>query len=182
MDGRKKDGPATREAILEAARTAFTRAGFQGAGVREIAALVGVHPSLVNRYFGTKQELFDEAVPSTFDISPLLPTERADFAPAVARHVLSKEKGAFDPTLAMVRSVGDPDAVRMLKAGLQERFVEPLAGWLSGPDARERAGLILAMLAGVAIVRDVLGVEALASDGDTVADRLGEVLAALVDA
>ena len=84
-DKRRKDAGATRAAILDAARRAFTEAGYDGAGLREIAAAAGVHASLVNRYFGTKERLFDEAVPATFSVEPLLTEDRAAFAPALAK-------------------------------------------------------------------------------------------------
>src|SRR3954471_24142962 len=63
---RKRDAAATREAILASAVQAFTRHGYDGAGVRGIAEGAGVTAKLVNRYFGTKEKLFAEAVDSSF--------------------------------------------------------------------------------------------------------------------
>ena len=59
---RKRNAATTREAILLSARQAFARLGYDGAGVREIAAGAGVTAMLVNRYFGSKEELFAEAI------------------------------------------------------------------------------------------------------------------------
>ena len=59
---RRRNAAATREAILASARRAFARAGYDGAGVREIAAGAGVTAMLVNRYFGSKEQLFAEAI------------------------------------------------------------------------------------------------------------------------
>lgn len=179
MSGRQRNASATREAILEAAREAFTTHGYIGAGVREIAAAVGVHPSLVNRYFGSKERLFDEAVPATFDIRPFLTRPASDVPAALARYIVEKERGSFDATLAMVRSAGSPEASALLRRGLERGFIEPLASWLGGPYARERAGLILAALAGVAISRDVLAVNAL-TDREAVADQLTRLIESLV--
>src|SRR5277367_2716998 len=59
---RRRGAAATRQAILDSARDAFARAGYDGAGVREIAAGAGVTAMLVNRYFGSKEGLFTEVV------------------------------------------------------------------------------------------------------------------------
>ena len=58
----RRDAAATREAILRAGVEAFTRAGYDGVGVREIAQNAGVTAMLVNRYFGSKEGLFAEVV------------------------------------------------------------------------------------------------------------------------
>src|ERR1700754_4940088 len=62
---RRRDATATRKAILASAREAFARLGYDGAGVREIAAGAGVTAMLVNRYFGSKERLFAEAIAAT---------------------------------------------------------------------------------------------------------------------
>lgn len=48
----------------------FARAGYDGVGVREIAGDAGVTAMLVNRYFGSKEQLFAEAVETSF-VSPV---------------------------------------------------------------------------------------------------------------
>ncbi|MDO4827163.1 MAG: TetR/AcrR family transcriptional regulator [Bacteroidia bacterium] len=52
-------GKTTEEKILEAAKTAFIRDGFNGARVRDIAESAGVNLALVNYHFGSKRELFN---------------------------------------------------------------------------------------------------------------------------
>src|SRR4051794_29036776 len=59
---RRRNAGATRQAILASARTAFARAGYDGVGVREIAHGAGVTAMLVNRYFGSKEQLFAEVL------------------------------------------------------------------------------------------------------------------------
>src|SRR6201986_5413050 len=61
----RRDAVATRAAILASARRAFAAAGYDGAGVREIAKGAGVTAMLVNRYFGSKEKLFAEVVADT---------------------------------------------------------------------------------------------------------------------
>src|SRR5262245_24637290 len=62
---RRRNAAATRAAILASARAAFVRSGYDGAGVREIAAGAGVTAMLVNRYFGSKERLFAEVAAET---------------------------------------------------------------------------------------------------------------------
>jgi hypothetical protein len=140
-----------------------------------------VHPSLVNRYFGSKEQLFAEAVPATFSVEPLLSDSKEGFGYRLAEYVLGKEKVDFDATLAMIRSAGNHDAARMLREGLDERFVAPLATWLGEPSSQERAGMVVSILAGVAIMRDVLEIEALKSNREVICQLLGDALQRIID-
>jgi AcrR family transcriptional regulator len=55
----KGQGPDIRAAILDAAEDLFSRHGFYGVTVRQVAAEVGVDTALIHYYFGAKRELFD---------------------------------------------------------------------------------------------------------------------------
>ena len=59
---RKRNAAATRAAMLDAAVCRFARDGYDGASVRDIAADAGVDAALVSRYFGGKEELFNEVL------------------------------------------------------------------------------------------------------------------------
>ncbi|MEJ1933236.1 TetR family transcriptional regulator [Nostoc sp. NIES-2111] len=180
-EARPRNAAATREAILAAARVAFTRDGYDGAGVREIAAAAGANQALVNRYFGSKEKLFTEAVASAFSIVELLPDTQEGFAQAIARYVLTKPKkqnGEFDPTLAMLRSAGNADAAELMKAGMDRDFVRPLAEWLGGEHAEQRAAMFVSVLAGLSVMRDVLRISALQTDEDVLVNILSALLAA----
>src|SRR6187399_3507962 len=72
---RRRDAAATRRAILTSARKAFARAGYDGVGVREIAAGAGVTAMLVNRYFGSKEQLFAEVLAATSAAPTILTPE-----------------------------------------------------------------------------------------------------------
>lgn len=54
--------PATRERILDAAERLFAEHGFAGTSHRQITAAAGVNLAAVNYHFGSKEELFLEAV------------------------------------------------------------------------------------------------------------------------
>src|SRR5580698_11604578 len=117
---RRRNAAASREAILESARHGFARAGYDGAGVREIAESAGVTAMLVNRYFGSKEKLFAEVVAATM-ASPGILTEEittekpglATFGRDVAEALVAKTApGAIplDGFLIMLRSAANERA------------------------------------------------------------------------
>ena len=55
----KGQGPDLRESILDAAEALFSRHGFYGVTVRQVATEAGVDTALIHYYFGAKRELFD---------------------------------------------------------------------------------------------------------------------------
>jgi AcrR family transcriptional regulator len=56
----KGQGPDLRQAILDAAEALFSRHGFHGVTVRQVATEAGVDTALIHYYFGAKRELFDQ--------------------------------------------------------------------------------------------------------------------------
>lgn len=164
---RPRNAQATRGAILEAARACFTEAGYEHVGIRDVAARAGVNGALVIRYFGSKMQLFAQAFAGRFLLDQLSNGGPLD-GERIAQAVLKKEvyPGRFDVVSALVRSAPDPQAAAILKKGLEEEFIKPLAASLRGAQARQRAALITAYLLGLAIARDVMGVTALADSPD----------------
>jgi AcrR family transcriptional regulator len=162
---RPRDATATRAAILEAARVRFTRDGFDRVGVRDIAADAGINAALVIRYFGSKENLFTEAITEAFNLDALLDAERETFGETLARYILSKREtpGALDPLIALLRSATNEQAAGILRRSIEQQFIVPLARWLGGKDAELRASLIAALIMGLTVTRDVIGSEPLAS-------------------
>ncbi len=173
---------ATRRALLAGARRLFSAHGYDYVGVREIAATADVNAALVNRYFGSKLGLFTEAVAESFTIGDLLVGDRSTLGDRLARYLVRPRRAGFDPTLILLRSAASPEAGGMLRAALAEQVAAPLAEWLGDDDARERAGLVVAVLFGFALTRDVMGVSPLADgDRDRIAEHLGAVFQRLID-
>lgn len=55
----KGQGPDLRQSILDAAEALFSRHGFYGVTVRQVASEAGVDTALIHYYFGAKRELFE---------------------------------------------------------------------------------------------------------------------------
>ncbi|MBE1533539.1 TetR/AcrR family transcriptional regulator [Actinomadura algeriensis] len=158
---RRRDRDATRAALLDAARLRFSRHGFDGTGVREIAADVGVDPALISRYFGSKEKLYAEAV--RVDVLPGLAANPnrplVHIADQLLREVVFGEWKEFDgehPLLVMLRSSGRPAVREQLREQVCDDYLEDFAERLEGDDAALRAELIGALLLGMGVMRSVV--------------------------
>jgi AcrR family transcriptional regulator len=182
---RRRNAAATRQAILVAAVTAFSRAGYAGVGVREIAQAAGVTAMLVNRYFGSKEQLFAEAVDTAFAPRTVVGEEPASLAHDTAATLAARTSPGAEhpgPFLLMLRSVSDPRAAEIIRDATERHVGRHLAERLDGPDAQERADLVLSMIAGVWLMRTVMGTTALTAADDTeLARRLERVFAVLIE-
>src|ERR1700730_5234712 len=89
---RPRNAAATREAILQSALAAFSRHGYDGIGVREIAQMAGVTGVLVNRYFGSKEELFAAVVEILFADHRMFESDSTTLATRLAVRVMSKNE------------------------------------------------------------------------------------------
>jgi AcrR family transcriptional regulator len=162
---RPRNAAATREAILQSAVAAFSRNGYDGVGVREIAQTAGVTAVLVNRYFGSKEELFAAAVEIAFSDRSLFegdPSMLAQRLTAVIVRKAERDAEPMDPLLLLLRSAPNPRAAEILRDSIARQFERPLKALLQGPKAGERAAMILAMIAGFQLLRRVIGSKALA--------------------
>jgi AcrR family transcriptional regulator len=163
---RRRDASATRAAILRSAQVAFTRAGYDGVGVREIAEAAGVTAMLVNRYFGSKEQLFAEVIETAFSERKLLTDDPATLSRDVANALLTTtEPEDVDGFLLTLRSAANPRAAGILRDAIERHFQRHLTDLLKTPP--ERAALFLSLIAGVKLMRNVLGGTALAeADAD----------------
>lgn len=59
---RKRNPEESKRRILDAAERAFSKRGYDGARLRDVAQEAGVHHALVHHYYGDKRGLFNEVV------------------------------------------------------------------------------------------------------------------------
>jgi AcrR family transcriptional regulator len=161
---RPRNALATREAILQSALSAFSSHGYDGIGVREIAQAAGVTGVLVNRYFGSKEQLFTAAVELAFSESWVLAGNSSMLAQRLTADLMRKTHQDAEPRnafLLLLRSAPNPRAAQILRETLTSHFERPLKSVLRGPRAAERAAMILAVFMGVSLSRKILGTNAL---------------------
>ncbi|WP_419907492.1 TetR family transcriptional regulator [Hoeflea sp.] len=185
INEQKRNAATTRKAILEAARRTFKEKGFDAAGLREITAAAGVNAALVNRYFGSKENLFEEAIVPELNIDALLDGDRSTFGERAAAHFaqITQEGEEIGPTLlAFVRSAGSVDVRDLVSRAIHRQIVLPLAGWLGGKDAEQRAALIVAHMTGFDTLRRVVGIDSLSPEHEeAIIERFAKVLQGYVD-
>ncbi|MFF3567904.1 TetR/AcrR family transcriptional regulator [Nocardia jiangxiensis] len=183
---RPRNAAATRDAILRSAVIAFTKHGYDGVGVREIAQSAGVTAMLVNRYFGSKEQLFAEAVDVALEPRTVLSDCPETLSRDIAARLVERtapESEHLDPFLLMLRSAANPRAAEVLRSGIERHAGRYLSDLLEGPDADERAMLAHSLIAGFWLMRKMIGSTALVqADPGGLARRLQELLDVVVGA
>ena len=157
---RPRNAAATRDAILRSALAAFSRCGYDGVGVREIAQMAGVTGVLVNRYFGSKEELFAATVEIICADNRIFENDSTTLAKRLTAKVMSKTE-PIDALLLILRSAPNPRAAEILRENIARLFERPLKASLPGPNASERATMILALVVGFQLFHKVIGSKAL---------------------
>lgn len=185
----RRNAAATRQAILDSARQAFTRSGYDGVGLREIAQSAGVTAMLVNRYFGSKGKLFEEVVETTLAVPGILRNEitKADNNFASLSRALASElvaaasdRSPLDGILLLVRSAANEQAALVLRESAA-RHLKPLMDIMTGSHADERAATFLALVAGFQLMRWIIALPGLAEADPTVLEgQLEELFACLL--
>lgn len=175
---RRRNAAATREAILASACQAFAQHGYEGAGVREIAAGAGVTAMLVNRYFGSKEQLFREAVESTMTRNSIIAggvMKTAEPARELAHAILPITRADTPPLsgfMMSLMSVSSPWAADVGKQMIESHHLRRVTEALAGEHRAERAALLLSMIAGVQMMRQMLKLDALAGADEAALEEL----------
>ncbi len=143
----------TRQAIVRAARKHFTLGAFAEVGLRDIAQDAGVSAALIVKYFGSKENLFAEAISFETEATALLDRDLDHLGEHLVRTLLDlHDRASSDPFLRAVMAAFRPNGTHF-SATFQKHFTEPLAARLAGPDVPLRIAMICAHLVGLGAVR-----------------------------
>ncbi|WP_305785327.1 TetR/AcrR family transcriptional regulator [Symbioplanes lichenis] len=169
---RRRNASQTRQLLLEVASTRFARDGYATTTVRDIADAAGVNVALINRYFTSKEGLFEACLTSAFLALKKETTgiSRTRIAEGIARRVLgsASDEGLHEAMLLLLRSSGDERIDGMRRAllhSMSERLAEAVAGPGTSTDDAVllRAQIILATTLGMTMLRASLSTDPLAS-------------------
>ncbi|WP_197747605.1 TetR family transcriptional regulator [Mycolicibacillus koreensis] len=153
---------------MTAAREVFATMGFERATIRAIATAAEVDKSSVIQYFGTKEQLFREAVSWVIPIEQITVEDPAQTAENMARGMLNA--WAAEPnspmTVLLRAAMTSEIAAEILRTNVTAQAVDSLAGQINTPDARLRSVLVGAILMGIASQRYILRMPDLA-EADT---------------
>ena len=186
----------TEQRILAAARELFAERGFERTTIRAVASAAQVDPALVMQYFGSKQELFSQAV--RISVAGAEDRPRTGGPEALTDSLLAslgmKIGGLPEASLAMLRSMlTHPEAAEAARTALDHQITELAAAISTGhegehqdghhqaEDARLHAALAVATMVGVTIGHQLLSIDDLRrASPEEIAAALRPALHALV--
>ncbi|KUM99714.1 TetR family transcriptional regulator [Streptomyces yokosukanensis] len=147
----------TRAAILDAARERFAADGYERATIRAIARDAHIDPSMVMRYFGSKEGLFAAAVTLDLRLPDLTRIPRDEVGRALVDHFLGLWEGNEDLTAVLrVGATNEAGAERMQRI-FREQLLPATRQVCPDPEqVPARAALCAAQLLGLALTRYVL--------------------------
>jgi AcrR family transcriptional regulator len=183
-----RDAQETRTRILEAAKLRFCRHSYEQVGVREIAADADIDAALVNRYFGTKEELFAEVANGVLTAENFIegpPDKLGEYLARRLVHGLGGQKkvdSGVNPFELLLRSAASPTASPIMAHRLHTDFVLRLAALIGGKQAATRAALVASYIIGFLTVRVALQSPAmLPAHANEAATLLGSAIQAAID-
>ncbi|MBC6459846.1 TetR family transcriptional regulator [Actinomadura sp. HBU206391] len=177
--GRRPGPNETREAILTAARELFAEKGYDGASIRAIARAADVNPALVHHFFGTKENVFIEAMRLPFNPAELLPLIIETSDERIGETLIRVFLGIWGdpdrraPLIAMLRSaMTNEQAATMMRQFVSKALIGRAAELRGIPLLKVDAAV--GQMIGVMLLRYVIQVEPIASASE---EELVELLA-----
>jgi len=133
---------------------------------------------LVNRYFGSKQQLFAEVAADTMRNPVILAPDNlaaSDLPLALTRalvQVTAPGATPLDGFLILLHSASSPQAAKIGRTWINRGHQSTLEAAIKGKLAPERAGIFLALVAGLQVMRQMIEIAALAKADPRDLERL----------
>jgi AcrR family transcriptional regulator len=151
----RRSSEQTKAAILAAAREQFAKSGFERATIRAIAADANIDPSMVMRYFGSKDQLFAAAADFDLELPDLSDVDRDQLGAALVDHFMSRWERDEVLIVLLRASATNAEAAQRMRSMFASQLLPVIAN--INPDAPERrAALIATQTLGLALCRYVL--------------------------
>jgi AcrR family transcriptional regulator len=158
---RRSDG--TRAAILAAARRRFAADGYDRATIRAIAAEASIDPSMVMRYYGSKENLFAVAARFELDLPDLGAVPRDRLGEAAVRLFVDRWDGPAPFPILLRAALTNEAAADRLRAIFRDQVATALAATVPPDELAERAALVATQIIGLATCRYVLRLDPIAT-------------------
>ena len=159
----KSRSQKTRERILAAARQQFAALGFDRCTIRSVAAEASINPSLVIRYFKSKEGVFAAAMNFDLQLPPLGQVERSERGRVLVAHLLKRWGGSesSNELPALVRlAITHPEAKQRLLEIFSEQLVPVIRSVVPRKHAKVTTALIATQTMGLALARYILEIPA----------------------
>jgi AcrR family transcriptional regulator len=160
----------SRDVVLAAAKRRFAEYGYEKTTLRQIATDAHVDPAMVLYLFGSKEQLFRDAMKLIIDPQRLVEAIAGggddDLGTRLVRTYLAiwddPESGASMAAM-LASAVSNPDANEAFRDFMRDYVLTAVAGALGGgPDTRLRAVLAATNLIGTVFLRYIMRVGPLA--------------------
>jgi AcrR family transcriptional regulator len=143
-----------------------------------------VDAALVHHYFDSKDELFIESMALPIDPRDVAAHVLGGPREELGRRIVTVFLGVWESPegqqrmKAILRSVVSSDEVaRLMREGITELIMQPVAQALGVPDARLRVSLVASQLIGMALTRYLIELDPLAStDAAELIERMAPVI------
>ena len=161
MSIRKARSADTKDRILQAARRLFCDEGFERTTIRAVASEANIDPSMVMRYFESKDGLFDAVSACSVDLRlpDITAMPRDEVGERLVRHFLTRWADVRDDgVLVLLRTASSNEAARenMLQV-FRDQVLPMVARIVADPrEAAVRAEMMGSQLLGLAFCRFVL--------------------------
>ena len=147
----------TRDRILAAARQIFGEQGYDRTTIRGVAAAAEIHPSMVMRYYGSKEGLFAAAATFDLELPDLSAVPHEDIGRTLVRHALKRWGAEGGELTSLLRIAVTHEAARKrMETILRDQVAPALAGVCGARRATTCAALIATQMLGIALTRFVL--------------------------
>jgi AcrR family transcriptional regulator len=152
----RRSSEDTKAAILAAARERFGAAGFQAATIRAIAADAGIDPSMVMRYFGSKDKLFAAAAEFDLRFPDFTGLARTQIGRSLVTHFLERWEGDEALVILLRSSAANAEAAQRMQQIFSTQLHPLVTTLVPAAETRWRSGLIATQIIGLAWCRYVL--------------------------
>ena len=142
---------------------------------------VGVDVAYVHRCFGSKERLFAEALEASAHVAEHLAGPPEALADSLAAYIFSARARRGRALDIFIRSVSSPEAAPVLRQFILDHVASPLSEKIDRPNAT-RIALIIALLTGVAIFRNVLRIgPMLETKGGELEELIANAIQGIID-
>jgi AcrR family transcriptional regulator len=187
---RSRDADLTRQSLLSSARRRFALDGYRSTTVRDIASDAGVNVALINRYFDSKEGLFEACLASTAEQldRPTVPSLASAVQTVIDRVTHEHDSEESFHMMILLRTSGDEraDAIRRKTLRTFAERIATLAGWTPDAAGSEalllRAEVAICATLGITLLRSTSGLEPLASaSAEDLSGPITDIFSALLD-
>lgn len=147
----------TKAVILAAARERFAQSGFERATIRAIAADANIDPSMVMRYFGSKDQLFAAAADFDLQLPDFSEVDRDQLGAGVVAYFMDRWERDEALVVLLRSATTNPEAAHRMREIFAGQLL-PVIARVNSDAPERRAGLLATQVLGLAMCRYVLQV------------------------